>query len=312
MNRRYAFLSLAVSYLSAFAASYAMAQTSALPKPEKPLGKPLPHRVFASSRVAIDRILARPYDSEVPFGSSGEVVWATSPQGWAFRDGVHLLYIQDKDTAGLFDLMVRSGDDTYVVDKAEYMPSHVHLTGVAGAPLTATASFTYSTDKVDNPLTKPFTPEKRWTCWNSKQRTDTYTVDFGKLRPLTGVDLYFFSDVEQGGGCARPAGVDIELWHNNAWRKLVYALPRSGMPWDYPGVTHFNFYGGPHTGERLRFTFHHRGTNLYTGLYGVEPFFAQEKGKGEKGKRSVSFILSCCCGQMDYGRRCSGDAADGS
>ncbi len=136
-------MSLLAGFPLACAASCAMAQSSALPQAEKPVGKPLPHRVFASSRINIDKVLARPYDSEVPFGASGEVVWATSPQGWAFRDGVHLLYISDKDTAGLFDLTIRGGDNNYVVDKAEYTPSHVHLTGAPGSLLTASASFTH-------------------------------------------------------------------------------------------------------------------------------------------------------------------------
>src|SRR5690348_9603483 len=53
---------------------------------------PLPHRVFASSKFSVDRILAHPYDSDVPFGSSGDTIWATSPQGWGFREGVNYLY----------------------------------------------------------------------------------------------------------------------------------------------------------------------------------------------------------------------------
>ena len=81
-------------------------------------------------------MLARPYDSEVPFGASGDVTWATSPQGWAFRDGVHLLYISERDGVGIFDLIVRWGAAyNYIVDKAEYTPSHVHMTGAPGSLL---------------------------------------------------------------------------------------------------------------------------------------------------------------------------------
>src|SRR5689334_22959393 len=57
-------------------------------KPFLEVPKPLPHRVFASSKADVDKVLARPYDSDVPFGSSGDRLWATSPQGWAFREGV--------------------------------------------------------------------------------------------------------------------------------------------------------------------------------------------------------------------------------
>src|SRR5579871_3824880 len=90
----------------------------------------LPHRIFAESRFNIDKTLARPYDGEVPFGASGARVWATSPQGWAFRDGVQLIYITNLDA---FDLAVRSGETNYVVQQAQYIPSHVHLVGAPGS-----------------------------------------------------------------------------------------------------------------------------------------------------------------------------------
>ena len=51
----------------------------------RPSAKPLPHRVFATSRKSLDTVLARPYDSDVPFGASGDRVWATSPQGNVVR-----------------------------------------------------------------------------------------------------------------------------------------------------------------------------------------------------------------------------------
>src|SRR5579885_661431 len=88
--------------------------------------KPLPHRVFAGSRKNIDGTLARPYDSDVPFGASGDRVWATSPQGWAFHEGVQLMYLTNLD---VFDLVVMGGGKNYLIDKAEYTPSHVHMIG---------------------------------------------------------------------------------------------------------------------------------------------------------------------------------------
>src|SRR5262249_14600222 len=139
------------------------------------------NRVFATSRFAIDRLLARPYDSDVPFGASGDRVWATSPQGWAFREGVQLVYLTNLN---LFDVVVQAGDENYQVEKAEYFPSHVHLIGAPGNLITASASFTFTIDRVENPLTKPIKPEKRWTCWSSGRREDWYAVDFGKPRRL--------------------------------------------------------------------------------------------------------------------------------
>ena len=56
--------------------------TPVTPSPSHPLTPSSPHRIFESNRVKVDKILARPYDAEVPFGSSGDILWATSPQGW--------------------------------------------------------------------------------------------------------------------------------------------------------------------------------------------------------------------------------------
>lgn len=70
--------------------------------------KPLPHRVFATSRFDIDNILARPYDREVPFGASGDRVWATSPQGWGFGGGVNLNYLTNLHLFDLFDSFTRA------------------------------------------------------------------------------------------------------------------------------------------------------------------------------------------------------------
>jgi hypothetical protein len=79
----------------------------------------------------VDRILARPYDAEVPFGASGERVWAISPQGWGFRDGVHLLSLPLQQ---VFDVHINSQGVQYEVAQAEYRPSHVRM---RGAPATA-------------------------------------------------------------------------------------------------------------------------------------------------------------------------------
>jgi hypothetical protein len=229
-------------------------------------GKPMPHRIFAGSRFSVDTILARPYDSDVPFGASGDRVWATSPQGWAFRDGVHLLYITNLNA---FDLSVRGGGQNYVVDRADYFPSHVHMVGAPGSPLTASASFTYTIDRVDAPLAKPFKPEKRWTCWSSGHREDWYAVDFGRTRRLRGLDIYFYDDQPQGG-CAPPESVKVELFRDGGWHE---APIRPLTP--KPGRNTIAFRGvAPEQGERIRLTFRNRGENLYTGLYGLDPSFA--------------------------------------
>jgi hypothetical protein len=132
--------------------------------------KPLAGRVFAASRRSIDEVLARPYDRDVPMGCVGDRVWASSPQGWAFRDDVHWLYLTNLNA---FDLRVFDEHGLLVPDRATYYPSHVHLEGVTRkAMTTASASFTFALDNVENPLTEPFDPRKRWTCWSSGKRED--------------------------------------------------------------------------------------------------------------------------------------------
>ncbi|MBV9868075.1 MAG: hypothetical protein JO316_22195 [Abitibacteriaceae bacterium] len=227
----------------------------------------LPYRVFSQSQAPVDSILARPYNSEVPFGASGERVWATSPQGWAFRSGVQLIYMTNLNA---FDVVVSGNGVRYGVAKADYMPSHVHMVGApAHEEMTASAAFTYATDRVENPLTKPFKPEKRWTCWNSGHREDWYTVDFGRSRQLTGLDLYFFDD-QPHGGCAPPEAVTVELFRNGQWTKteIQPLTPKAGLN------TISWADNQPQAASQVRLTFRNRGEKLYTGLYGFDPHFA--------------------------------------
>lgn len=224
--------------------------------------QPLPHRVFAHSRFSVDSLLARPYDSNVPFGSTGDRIWATSPQGWAFQDGVHLLYITNLDA---FDLNISANGEPYIVQQAEYTPSHIHMVGRVGWTMKATASFTFTTDNPQNPLTPPYMPEKRWTCWSSGNRVDTYTVDFLRPRTIKSLDLYFYNDVPNGGGCAPPEKLEIAFYRQGNW-----------VSWPHPFLNltsdknTFTFHP-PQSAEKIRLTFYNSGTNLYTGLYGFVP-----------------------------------------
>ncbi len=146
-----------------------------------PTEKPLAGRVFAASRRSIDEVLARPYDRDVPMGCVGDRVWASSPQGWAFGDDVHWLYLTNLRA---FDLEVRDEHGLLVPDRATYYPSHIHYEGVARKAMTASASFTFALDNVENPLVEPFEPRKRWTCWSSGRREDWYAIEFGTPRTL--------------------------------------------------------------------------------------------------------------------------------
>ncbi|HEV2473836.1 MAG TPA: hypothetical protein VGS41_14265, partial [Chthonomonadales bacterium] len=220
-----------------------------------------PHQVFPKLRMDVDHVLSRPYDRNVPFGSSGDRVWATSPQGWAFQDGVNLIYVTNLSA---FDLTVIAGGVNYTVARAEYMPSHVHCIGAPGSTETAAASFTYTTDNAQNPLTTPFKPEKRWTCWSSGHRTDWYRVNLSRPRVLKGFALYFYNDQPQGG-CAPPESVSAELYQGGSWRP---AALEAETP--VPGKNLFRFVAGAVKADQVRITFRNRGSNLYTGLYGFQ------------------------------------------
>ncbi|HKE00661.1 MAG TPA: hypothetical protein VKE69_06605 [Planctomycetota bacterium] len=63
---------------------------------KEPTGRPSPKRyLLPGLRPRIDETLGRPYDATTPFGSSGDRLWATSPQGFGFDEGIHFLYRTD-------------------------------------------------------------------------------------------------------------------------------------------------------------------------------------------------------------------------
>ena len=162
--------------------------------------------VFAVSRFEIDEILKRPFTADVPMGCTGDRVWATHPGGWAFRDDVHWINFLPFVA---FDLEVRDERGRLEPAGATYYPSHIHYDGATRLEMTAAASFTFAHDRVENPLTAPFSPEKRWTCWSSGARRDWYEVDFGVPRLIAGFDLFFFDDAP-AGECRPPESFKVE------------------------------------------------------------------------------------------------------
>jgi hypothetical protein len=247
-----------------------------------PSVRPLPGRVFAASRRSVDEALTRPYDRDVPMGCVGDRVWASSPQGWAFGDDVHWLYLTNLNA---FDLEVRDEHGRLVPDRATYYPSHIHYDGVIRKEMSASASFTFAQDNVENPLSEPFEPRKRWTCWSSGRREDWYAIDFGTPRTLTGFDIHFFDDAPTGE-CRPPESFSVyrlerlgagrdgirpdDLYHING-TTFVPERPR-------PGKNEVRF--DPVRSRRFLLQFHHAGHRDYTGIYGLKPIYhdAQESG----------------------------------
>lgn len=229
---------------------------------QQPAGHKVPQRVVLKSVPSFDEVLSRPYTPDVPFGATGARLWASSPQGWGFKDDIHWIFLSN--LCG-FDLEVRDEHGLLVPRQAVYFPSHVHLEGAARA-LTASASFTYRSDKVEHPLVAPFRPEKRWTAWSSGRREDWYAVDFGGPRALRGVKLWFYDDTGTGG-CRPPQEFHVERWENDQWLPVENPQRSPRVPRPDENTLRFD----PITTARLRVVFRHAGTDHYTGLYGFEP-----------------------------------------
>jgi hypothetical protein len=78
----------------------------------------------------LDDILRRPYTPTTPFGASGDCLWATSPQGWGFRNGVHWVHRTYPEGMSPFTLRLRVDGEFIEPADALYRPSHVTLNGV--------------------------------------------------------------------------------------------------------------------------------------------------------------------------------------
>jgi hypothetical protein len=222
---------------------------------------PVPGRAWPASRFRIDDILKRPYTPDVPLACAGDRVWASSPQGWAFRDDVHFLYLTNLKA---YDIHIGDGDATYGPAEATCYPSHVHLEGLKPQPV-ASASFTYVIDNAQNPLTRPFVPGKRWTCWSSGKRQDWFAVDYGAARRAAGLKAWFYDDAPTGG-CRPPEAVTVQAWKDGKW---VTVAESQGAK---KGENTFPF--DPVETARLRLEFRNAGKDFYTGLYGFEPLWA--------------------------------------
>jgi len=140
--------------------------------------KSVPHRVFATSKFSIDHELTRPYTPEVPFGSTGDRLWATSPQGWAFGHDVHWVFLSNLKA---IDLEIADDHGILLPAEATYYPSHVAMKGTKrstaetpASPLEVNADKFITRDdrlvsmvRIKNPTEKPITvrvfPICNWT-----------------------------------------------------------------------------------------------------------------------------------------------------
>ena len=145
-------------------------------------------RVFPTSRYAIDEILARPFRSRRADGLHGRPRLGHQPSGL----GVSRRRPLDRLDAshGVRPRDPRRARPAAAQRTATYYPSHIHYEGTVRKEMTASASFTFALDSVENPLSRPFEPNKRWTCWSSGRTTGLVRDRFGnaahprRFRPL--------------------------------------------------------------------------------------------------------------------------------
>jgi len=82
----------------------------------------------------------------------------------------------------------------------------------------ATASFTSQFDRVEevNDGKVFFSPgsRNRWTAYESPNRSDWVSIDFGAPKRVAVVKLYIFGD---GGGVQAPASYNIQYWNGADW-----------------------------------------------------------------------------------------------
>lgn len=220
------------------------------------------HRVFASSRTNIDEILKRTYSPDVPMGCVGNRLWASSPQGWCFADDVHWLFLSNLHAC---ELQISDSAGSLVPAEATYFPSHIHMEGAQRA-ITASASFTFSKDGVQNPLVKPYREDRRWTCWSSKSREDWFAVDYSVPRRIRGLRLFFYDD-SPAGGVRPPESVRFEYRNGGSWKPLntLEQFPAKCSS----GENRFLF--APIEVEKIRAHFKHAGKDFYTGIFGWDP-----------------------------------------
>lgn len=84
-------------------------------------------RILDPRQYRMDDLLRRSYTPTTPFGSTGNCLWATSPQGWGFREGVHWVHKTQEGGIGPLTLAIRADGVEVVPADALYRPSYVTL-----------------------------------------------------------------------------------------------------------------------------------------------------------------------------------------
>ena len=245
------------------------------PRAPSPLGRGgfSPRASFRSTA------LSCPFDGNVPLGCTGDRVWASSPQGWAFRDDVQWLYL-----TGFARVRPRDSrrGRAAAAGQGNLFPESCALRGRrTGGDKGCGVVHVRTRSRRKPAVVAVRAREARRTCWSSGKRGDWYEVDLGMPRKISGFDLFFFDD-SPTGECRPPLSFEVKAFQglHGDWDNITLALAGPKRP--VPGENRVRFE--PVAATRFRFQFRHAGDRYYTGLYGVRPI----REAGEPAPRETS------------------------
>ncbi len=107
-------------------------------------------------------------------------------------------------------------------------------------------------------------PPNRWTTEGSPNKSDTLVMNFGAVRPVSSLKLYFLDD---GDTLRPPKDYEVEYWKDGTWLKVPASTKYPRQPEGLrPNIVSF---AAPVSAEKFRFTFIHN-PGSFTGLSEIE------------------------------------------
>ena len=229
-------------------------------------------------------------------GCTGDRVWASSPQGWAFRDDVHWLYLTNLNA---FDIEVSDEHGLLAPARATYYPSHIHYEGVDRKEMTASASFTYRAgqgrESVDRAVRAPQAMDllvEREAVGLVRRRVrdapnaDRASMSISSTMPLPAVAVLPIRS---------RSNTSTGRFHSWNPVKLIKAFPERPKA----GENRVRFE--PVQSTRFRLVLQNAGGGFYTGIYGLKPI-----NETQNDASPPSSPLAIHRRQVHHGRRSAG------
>ena len=176
-----------------------------------------------------------------------------------------------------------------------------------GAHPWVTASFSAPTTPpfflIDGNYWYDRSPPDRWTSEGSPNVRDTLTLDFGVVRPVEQLKLYF---VDDGTGVVAPARYDVEVWKGRAWVAPSGATRSPRVPEGHrPNVVAF---GAPVRTSKVRVVLTHRAGSA-SGLTELEAWARVPLPLAGAAQRSANLAFNA--GQRAFPRLSASYVAEG-